>query len=181
MDFKKLWSVNYLLCWKWRRCPLWWVTELCGCSSCVWCLRSLLNIKGILTLPMFLLSDRSVVQMWCASFFKHSCHLFHFLKYSGQVGNQHLQEGTNIWRKVFTTKRPSSNPHQRLYLHHYCGSSPGRWIQWCCLQCLYHGVNRILNTYTNKLITYKHQQSRRFSTLKFQERQELHHCSCWQR
>ena len=31
-----------------------WGMELCGCSSCVWGLRSLLNTVGILTLPMFL-------------------------------------------------------------------------------------------------------------------------------
>ena len=30
---------------------------LCGSSSCLGGLRSLLNIEGILTLPMFLLSD----------------------------------------------------------------------------------------------------------------------------
>ena len=39
-----------------------WGTELCGSSSCVWGLRSLLNTKGILTLPMFLLSDGSLIQ-----------------------------------------------------------------------------------------------------------------------
>ena len=37
--------------------------ELCGCSSCLGGLRSLLNTKGILTLPMFLLSDESLIQM----------------------------------------------------------------------------------------------------------------------
>ena len=31
--------------------------ELCGSSSCLEDLRSLLNTEGILTLPMFLLSD----------------------------------------------------------------------------------------------------------------------------
>ena len=35
--------------------------ELCGSSSCVGCLRGLLNTEGILTLPMFLLSDRSLI------------------------------------------------------------------------------------------------------------------------
>ena len=36
-------------------------------SSCVWGLRILLNTEGILTLPMFLLSDGSLIQMWGAS------------------------------------------------------------------------------------------------------------------
>ena len=35
--------------------------ELCGSSCCLGGLRSLLNTKGILTLPMFLLSDRSLI------------------------------------------------------------------------------------------------------------------------
>ena len=42
--------------------------ELCGISSCVGGLRSLLNTEGILTLPMFLLSDVSLILMWSASF-----------------------------------------------------------------------------------------------------------------
>ena len=29
---------------------------------------------------------------------------------------------------------PSNHPHQRIHLHYYCGSSPGRWTQWCWLQ-----------------------------------------------
>ena len=37
--------------------------ELCGNSSCVGGLRSLLNIEGILTLPKFLLSNGSLIQM----------------------------------------------------------------------------------------------------------------------
>ena len=35
--------------------------ELCGSSSCLGGLRSLLNTEGILTLPMFLLSDGSLI------------------------------------------------------------------------------------------------------------------------
>ena len=42
--------------------------ELCGSSSCPRGLRNLLNTEGILTLPMFLLSDGSLIQMWSASF-----------------------------------------------------------------------------------------------------------------
>ena len=42
--------------------------ELCKSSSCLEGLRSLLSIEGILTLPMFLLSNRSLIQMWIASF-----------------------------------------------------------------------------------------------------------------
>ena len=37
--------------------------ELCGRSSCLGGLISLLNTEGILTLPMFLLSDGSLMQM----------------------------------------------------------------------------------------------------------------------
>ena len=48
--------------------PLGWGIELCGSSSCLAGLRSLLNTEGILTLPMFLLSDGSLIQMWSASF-----------------------------------------------------------------------------------------------------------------
>ena len=70
MEIKKVWSVNCLLCWntKWRRCSLGWGIELCGSSSCLEGLRSLLNTEGILTLPMFLLSDGSLIWMWGASF-----------------------------------------------------------------------------------------------------------------
>ena len=70
MEIKKVWSVNCLFCWKnkWRRCPLGWGIELCGSSSCLEGLRSLLNTEGILTLPMFLLSHGSLIQMWSASF-----------------------------------------------------------------------------------------------------------------
>ena len=70
MEIKEVWSVNCLLCWrtKWRRCPLGWGIELCGSSSCLGGLRSLLNTEGILTLPMFLLSDGSLLWMWSASF-----------------------------------------------------------------------------------------------------------------
>ena len=35
--------------------------ELCGSSSCVGGLRSLLNTEGILTFPVFLLSDGSFI------------------------------------------------------------------------------------------------------------------------
>ena len=42
--------------------------ELCGTSSCLGGLRSLLNTERILTLPMLLLSDWSLIQMWSASF-----------------------------------------------------------------------------------------------------------------
>ena len=42
--------------------------ELCGSSSCLGGLRGLLNTEGTLTLPMFLLSDGSLIQMWSASF-----------------------------------------------------------------------------------------------------------------
>ena len=37
--------------------------KLCGSSICLGGLRSLLNTEGILTLPMFLLSDGSLIQM----------------------------------------------------------------------------------------------------------------------
>ena len=43
--------------------PLGGGIELCGSSSCVGGLRSLLNTEGILTFPMFLLSDGSLIQM----------------------------------------------------------------------------------------------------------------------
>ena len=43
--------------------PLGGGIELCGSSSCLGGLRSLLNTEGILTLPMFLLSDGSLIQM----------------------------------------------------------------------------------------------------------------------
>ena len=43
--------------------PLRWGIGLCGSSSCLGALRSLLNTEGILTLPMFLLSDGSLIQM----------------------------------------------------------------------------------------------------------------------
>ena len=41
--------------------PLGWGIELCGSSCCLGGLRSLLNTEGILTLPMFLLSDGSLI------------------------------------------------------------------------------------------------------------------------
>ena len=48
--------------------PLGGGIELCGSSSCLGSLRSLLNTEGILTLPIFLLSDGSLIWMWSASF-----------------------------------------------------------------------------------------------------------------
>ena len=48
--------------------PLCGGIELCGSSSCLEGLRSLLSTEGILTLPTFLLSDGSLVWMWSASF-----------------------------------------------------------------------------------------------------------------
>ena len=48
--------------------PLGWGIELCGSSSCVGSLRSLLNTEGILTLPLFLLGDGSLIWRWSASF-----------------------------------------------------------------------------------------------------------------
>ena len=41
--------------------PLGGEIELCGSYSCVGGLRILLNTEGILTLPMFLLSDGSLI------------------------------------------------------------------------------------------------------------------------
>ena len=52
--------------------PLGWEIELCGSSSCLGALGSLLNTEGILPLPVFLLSDGSLIQMWSASF-AHWC------------------------------------------------------------------------------------------------------------
>ena len=43
--------------------PLGGGIELCGSSSCLAGLRSFLNTQGILTLPIFLLSDGSLIQM----------------------------------------------------------------------------------------------------------------------
>ena len=40
-----------------------WGIELCGSSSCVGGLRSLLNTVGVLTLPIFLLSDGFLIQI----------------------------------------------------------------------------------------------------------------------
>ena len=48
--------------------PLGGGIELCGSSSCLRGLKSVLNTEGILTLPMFLLSDGSLIQMWSVSF-----------------------------------------------------------------------------------------------------------------
>ena len=48
--------------------PLGWGIELCGSSSCLGGLRSWLITEGILTLPIFLLSDGSLIWMWSASF-----------------------------------------------------------------------------------------------------------------
>ena len=48
--------------------PLGGRIELCGSSSCLAGLRSLLITEGILTLPMFLLSGGSLIQMWSTSF-----------------------------------------------------------------------------------------------------------------
>ena len=41
-----------------------WI-ELCGSSRCVESLRSLLNTEGILTSPIFLLSDGSLIFSRC--------------------------------------------------------------------------------------------------------------------
>ena len=65
-----MWSVNCLFFERVieEGAPLDWGIQLCGSSSCVWGFRSLLNTEGIMTLPMFLLSDISLIQMWSASF-----------------------------------------------------------------------------------------------------------------
>ena len=47
--------------------PLGGGIDLCGSSSCERGLRSLLNTEGILTLPVFLLTDESLIWMWSAS------------------------------------------------------------------------------------------------------------------
>ena len=41
--------------------PLGWGMELCSCSGCVCGVKSLLNTEGIMTLPVFLLSDGSLI------------------------------------------------------------------------------------------------------------------------
>ena len=43
--------------------PLGGGIELCGSSSCLGVLRSLLNTEGILTLSVFLLSDGSLIRI----------------------------------------------------------------------------------------------------------------------
>ena len=43
--------------------PLGGEIELCGSSSCLEGLRNLLNTEGILTLPMFLFSDGSLIRI----------------------------------------------------------------------------------------------------------------------
>ena len=43
--------------------PLDGAIELCGSSNCLESLRCLLNTEAILTLPMFLLSDGSLIWM----------------------------------------------------------------------------------------------------------------------
>ena len=48
--------------------PLGGGIELCGSFSCLGGLSSLLNTEGILTIPMFLLSDGSFIWMWSTSF-----------------------------------------------------------------------------------------------------------------
>ena len=58
-DVWKLFS--YVFLWRWG-------IELCGSLSCLGALRCLLNTEGILTLPMFLLGDGSLIWMWSASF-----------------------------------------------------------------------------------------------------------------
>ena len=78
------WGWHFYFRWRSRKCevlivfcveipseegaPIEWGIELCGSSSCLEGLKSLLNTKGILTLPMFLLSDGSLIWMGGASF-----------------------------------------------------------------------------------------------------------------
>ena len=77
-------GMNFCCRWKSRRCEVLIVfcverpskedapfgrgIKLCGSSSCLGGLRSLLNTEGILTLPMFLLSDGSLIWIWSSSF-----------------------------------------------------------------------------------------------------------------
>ena len=115
MEIKKVWSVNCLLSWKtkWRRCPLAGGIELCRCYGYVWGLRILLNTGGILTLPMFLFSDGSLIQMWSASFTwwcrvllsVYYCEIFkfYFLVFCGDVV---VLDGTGglislVWNSFF--------------------------------------------------------------------------------
>ena len=69
MEIKKVWSVVFCVERPSKEgVPLGWGIELCGSSSCLGDLGSLLNTEGILTLPMFLLSNGSLIWMWSASF-----------------------------------------------------------------------------------------------------------------
>ena len=59
--------------------------------------------------------------------------------------------------KVFTIERPKvcSTPASipiKDTSHYYCGSCPGRWTNGVYCSGLYHDVNKILNTFTNKPI-----------------------------
>ena len=87
------------MCWKtkWRRCPpLGGELGLCGCSSCVWGLRSLLNIRRIMTLPMFLLSDGSLIQMWSA-FFALWCRVLLSLSVYCEISKYHFGWFVEMW------------------------------------------------------------------------------------
>ena len=69
MEIKKVWSVVFCV----ERPSeegafLGWQIDLCGNYSCLGGLRSLLDTEGILTLPIFLLSDGSLIWIWSASF-----------------------------------------------------------------------------------------------------------------
>ena len=68
-EIKKVWSVVFCVERPSEEGAPWGGgIELCGSASCLEGLRSLLNTEGILTLPMFLLSDGSLIWMWSASF-----------------------------------------------------------------------------------------------------------------
>ena len=91
--------------------------------------------------------------------FQHCCHPFYFLKYPGQVGNQPLQEGTNPLKKsLYYKKGPKfSVTPATIHTKEYISTATVAALQageLNSVDCsgLYHDVNRILNTYTNKPI-----------------------------
>ena len=90
--------------------------------------------------------------------FQHCCHLLYLLRYPGQVGNQLLPEGTNTWKKSSLLKGPKfAVTPATIPIKEYISTTTVAAFQAGKLNgvdCtgLYHDVNRILNTFTNKPI-----------------------------
>ena len=90
-------------------------------------------------------------------YFQHCCHIFYFLKYPGEVGNQPFQEGTKEEKSLLQKGPKFAVTPATIFIKEYISTTTVAALQAGELNgvdCsgLYHDVNRIINTYANTTI-----------------------------